>query len=135
MSGWARHRCALSPPLPRGALITYGAPATTADGEQDATAPYERAESLADNAGFPFELARIRLARIRLARGIRVRHAQGPKAARQTRTRAAEAFERLGATPWANRARAELRASRTATRPSSAALRDALGNAPEGSNG
>ncbi|MFF1868191.1 AAA family ATPase [Kitasatospora herbaricolor] len=101
---------------PRLALITYGALAMTTDDEQDATAQYERAESLADNAGFPFELARIRL-----ARGIRVRHAQGPKAARQALTRAAEAFERLGATPWANRARAELRVSGMSTRPSSAA--------------
>ncbi|MFF3595621.1 helix-turn-helix transcriptional regulator [Kitasatospora indigofera] len=101
---------------PRLALITYGALAMTAEDEQDATAQYERAESLADNAGFPFELARIRL-----ARGIRLRHAQGPKAARQALTRAAEAFERLGAIPWANRARAELRVSGMSTRPSSAA--------------
>ncbi|MFC8448195.1 AAA family ATPase [Kitasatospora sp. NPDC057223] len=101
---------------PRLALITYGALAMTADDDQEATALYERAEALADNAGFPFELARIRL-----AHGVRIRHSQGPRAAREALTRAAEAFERLGATAWANRARAEVRVSGLATRPSSAA--------------
>ncbi|GAA2154873.1 LuxR family transcriptional regulator [Kitasatospora kazusensis] len=101
---------------PRLALVTYGALAMTAEHDEEANAMDERVESLAQGVGFPFELARIRL-----ARGVRARQSQGPRAARQALTRAAESFERLGATAWADRARAELRASGMSTRPSSAA--------------
>ncbi|MGW3496308.1 AAA family ATPase [Streptomyces sp. NPDC001020] len=102
---------------PRLALITYGALAITAVEEKEAVEMYERVEAVSAQAGFPFELARIRL-----AHGIRLRHSQGPRAARPVLTRAAEAFERLGASAWAGRARAELRASGLSTRASSAHL-------------
>jgi hypothetical protein len=42
------------------ALITYGTLAMTADQEKEAAEMYERAETLSAEAGFPFELARIR---------------------------------------------------------------------------
>ncbi|WP_333493445.1 helix-turn-helix transcriptional regulator [Kitasatospora cathayae] len=91
---------------PRLGLITYGALAMTAEDEREAAEMFTRAESHPDAAGFPFELARIRL-----AHGIRVRHVQGPAAARPYVVPAAEAFERLGAAGWTERARAELRAT------------------------
>ncbi|WP_141580089.1 LuxR family transcriptional regulator [Actinomadura sp. WMMA1423] len=87
---------------PRLALITYGALAMTASGDEEADGMYARAEA---HPGFPFELARIRL-----ARGVRLRHARGPKDARPVLASAAETFERLGASGWAGRARTELRA-------------------------
>jgi DNA-binding CsgD family transcriptional regulator len=71
-------------------------------------------------ANFPFELAGIQL-----AHGNRLRHTQGPRAARELLTRATESFERLGAATWAERAMAELRASGPAVSgasPSSGAL-------------
>lgn len=102
---------------PRLALITYGALAITAVEDKEAAEMYERVEAVSAQAGFPFELARIRL-----AHGIRLRHSQGPRAARPVLTRSAESFERLGASVWAGRARAELRASGLSTRASSAHL-------------
>ncbi|MFI6739317.1 LuxR C-terminal-related transcriptional regulator [Nonomuraea sp. NPDC050451] len=98
---------------PRLALITYGALAMTAAEEKEAEDMYALAEAHPAAAGFPFELARIRL-----AHGVRLRHTQGPKAARPVLVRAAESFERLGATGWAERAQAELRASGTPARAS-----------------
>ncbi|MFJ3790978.1 AAA family ATPase [Kitasatospora sp. NPDC090091] len=98
---------------PRLALITHGALAMTADSESEAAEMFERAESHPDAARFPFELARIRL-----AHGVQARHAQGRVAARQYLVPAAEAFERLGAAGWAERARAELRATGTPPRSS-----------------
>jgi DNA-binding CsgD family transcriptional regulator len=91
---------------PRLALITYGALAMTAGDEKEAEEMYARAETHPAGAGFPFELARIRL-----AHGIRLRQTQGPKAARPILIRATESFERLGAATWAERAQAELRVS------------------------
>ncbi|MFF0306996.1 LuxR C-terminal-related transcriptional regulator [Streptosporangium sp. NPDC004379] len=91
---------------PRLALITYGALAMTTVDEKEAEDMYGRAEADPAGAGFPFELARIRL-----AHGVRRRHTRGPGAARPLLARAAETFERLGAAGWAGRARAELRAS------------------------
>ncbi|MFJ7909142.1 AAA family ATPase [Kitasatospora sp. NPDC096204] len=98
---------------PRLALITYGALAMTAENEREAAEMFVRAESHPDAARFPFELARIRL-----AHGIRMRHVQGLAAARPYLVPAAEAFERLGAAGWTERARAELRATGTAPRVS-----------------
>lgn len=91
---------------PRLALITYGALAMTAEDEREAAEMFTRAESHPDADRFPFELARIRL-----AHGIRVRHVQGPAAARPYVVPAAEAFEQLGAAGWTERARAELRST------------------------
>ncbi|MBD0694621.1 helix-turn-helix transcriptional regulator [Streptomyces sp. CBMA123] len=97
---------------PRLALVTHGALAMTADGEQEAAEAYALAVDHPAAARFPFELARIRL-----AHGIRVRRTQGATAARQFLAPAADAFERLGATAWAARARAELRVSGVPARP------------------
>ncbi|WP_369141947.1 AAA family ATPase [Streptomyces sp. R44] len=102
---------------PRLALVTYGALAMTTTDPTEADALYERAESHPAGADFPFELARIRL-----ARGIRHRHTRGRAAARRPLTLAAETFERLGATTWTERARAELRATGTPPVTSSAHL-------------
>ncbi|MFF0478869.1 AAA family ATPase [Streptomyces sp. NPDC004284] len=102
---------------PRLALITYGALAMTATDPTEADALYDRAEAHPAGADFPFELARIRL-----ARGTRRRHTHGRKAARRPLTLAAEAFERLGAATWTERARAELRATGSPAFTSSAPL-------------
>ncbi|WP_037855569.1 helix-turn-helix transcriptional regulator [Streptomyces sp. NRRL S-340] len=102
---------------PRLAMITYGALAMTATDETEVAEMYERAETHPATAHFPFEAARIRL-----AHGIRLRHTQGPKAARRLLTTAAETFERLGAATWTERARAELRASGVSARAASAHL-------------
>ncbi|MFF7777766.1 LuxR C-terminal-related transcriptional regulator [Streptomyces tanashiensis] len=91
---------------PRLALLTYGTLAMTATDTTQAESLYERATTHPDADRFPFELARIHL-----AHGIRLRHAQGSTVARPSLTAAAETFERLGATAWAERATAELRAS------------------------
>ncbi|WP_331737675.1 AAA family ATPase [Streptomyces sp. NBC_00019] len=102
---------------PRLALITYGALAMTTTDPAEADQMYQRAETHPAAAHFPYELARIRL-----AHGIRQRHTQGPKAARQFLIQAVEAFERLGASTWTERARAELRATGLATRTTAAQL-------------
>ncbi|WP_263984465.1 LuxR family transcriptional regulator [Streptomyces sp. HPF1205] len=106
---------------PRLALITYGALAMTATDPAEADAMYTRAETHPAAAVFPYEHARIRL-----AHGIRLRHTQGRKAARHSLALAAETFERLGAPGWAERARAELRATGTVTTPASPAHLSAL---------
>lgn len=102
---------------PRLALITYGALAMTAESEGEAAEMFTRAESLPDAERFPFELARIRL-----AHGTRIRHAQGRTAARKHLVLAAETFERLGAAGWAERARAEVGVTGTVARPSMLSL-------------
>ncbi|MGV9937174.1 helix-turn-helix transcriptional regulator [Streptomyces olivaceoviridis] len=102
---------------PRLALTTHGALAMTATDPTEADHHYHHAETHPSALTFPFELARIRL-----AHGIRLRHTQGRKAARLSLTLAAETFERLGAPTWAERARAELRATGAATVASSAHL-------------
>ncbi|WP_030231768.1 helix-turn-helix transcriptional regulator [Streptomyces sp. NRRL S-350] len=102
---------------PRLALVTYGALAMTTADAKSADELFELVETLPDAVRFPFELARIRL-----AHGYRTRLFRGPAAARRPLTLATEAFERLGATAWAERARAELRISGMPTRASSAHL-------------
>ncbi|WP_316520045.1 LuxR family transcriptional regulator [Kitasatospora brasiliensis] len=99
----AAHEAGLPHVSPRLALVTYGALAMTATDPAEAEEWHRRAEDHPAAAASPFELARLRL-----AHGIRLRHTKGGKAARPALTSAAEAFERLGATPWAARARAEL---------------------------
>ncbi|MEV4558161.1 AAA family ATPase [Kitasatospora sp. NPDC049285] len=102
---------------PRLELITCGALAMTAEHEREAAEMFARAVSHPEAARFPFELARIRL-----AHGVRVRHVQGPAAARPHLVAAAEAFERLGAAGWSERARAELRAAGAPPRASTPSL-------------
>ncbi|MDT0448551.1 helix-turn-helix transcriptional regulator [Streptomyces hesseae] len=113
----AAHRAGLPAVSPRLALVTYGALAMTATDPTEADDMFHRAETHPAAAFFPFESARIRL-----AHGIRLRHTQGRKAARRPLTLAAETFERLGTPPWAERARAELRAAGTSTPASTAHL-------------
>jgi DNA-binding CsgD family transcriptional regulator/energy-coupling factor transporter ATP-binding protein EcfA2 len=98
---------------PRLALTTYGALAMTAPDEREARELYTRAETHPAARDFPFETARIRL-----AHGVRLRHTQGPRTSRPLLLRAAETFEALGATAWAERARAEMHASGLTTRTS-----------------
>ncbi|MFD5463689.1 AAA family ATPase [Kitasatospora sp. NPDC127059] len=111
----AARDAALPAVSPRLALLTDGALAITAEDDAEATEAYRRAESHPAATRFPFELARIRL-----ARGSRLRRARGATAARPFLATAADAFERLGAVAWAARARDELRVSgvpsRTPTR-------------------
>lgn len=99
---------------PRLAVLTHGVLSMTAENEKEAVERFTAAESHPVSGRFPFELARIRL-----AHGIRLRHTQGPRAARQLLAQAAETFETLGASAWSRRAHAELRASGVSTRPAS----------------
>jgi DNA-binding CsgD family transcriptional regulator len=67
---------------------------------------FERALVLDDEQPFPFERARTEL-----TYGERLRRAGAPKRAREQLRAALAAFEELGATAWAERARSELAAS------------------------
>ena len=103
-AAWARPRLA-------------GYRAILAEGDE-ATAHFEEALALAEDAR-PFDLARIRL-----LYGEHLRRERRRTAAREHLRAAIEAFERLGAVPWAERARAELRATGETARkrdPSTAA--------------
>jgi DNA-binding NarL/FixJ family response regulator len=98
---------------PRLALLTYGALGMTAADEKEAEKMFALAQAHPAASRFPFEAARIRL-----AQGIRMRHVRGRAEARQPLAAAVEAFERLGAAGWAERARTELRATGAAPRAS-----------------
>jgi DNA-binding CsgD family transcriptional regulator len=101
----AARRLNLDAISPRLGLTIAGAIALVA-ADHDADALYETAIAHPAGAAFPFEHARIRLAHgMWLRRQRRYRQAQSALAA------AAEAFETLGAQPWAARAAAELRAA------------------------
>jgi DNA-binding CsgD family transcriptional regulator len=90
---------------PRLALILAGAAAmAAADG--DHRAMFEQALRVPDADRWPFDLARIQL-----AYGERLRRTQSPSDARIHLSAALDAFERLGAHPWAVRAGNELRAT------------------------
>jgi ATP/maltotriose-dependent transcriptional regulator MalT len=93
---------AISPHLD---FLTAAALAMTADDTAARTA-FERAVTHPAGAEFPFELARVRL-----AQGMWLRRARERAAARTVFEEAVETFDRLGAQPWARRARAELRAA------------------------
>jgi DNA-binding CsgD family transcriptional regulator len=90
---------------PRLALVTAGAEALVASGD-DAIAAFEAAISVPGANGWPFLLARVRL-----AYGERLRRMRSPSEARRQLIMAAEAFDALRAAPWAAKARAELRAT------------------------
>jgi len=91
-SGWAR------------AVVARGR-ALMASDDAMRTA-FERALALCDGVPMPFERARTLL-----AFGERLRRAKQRAEAREPLTAALDAFERLGARPWAERVRAELRAT------------------------
>jgi DNA-binding CsgD family transcriptional regulator len=100
---------------PRFALITAGAAALVAD-DDAADAGFRRALELPGAARFAFEAARVRA-----AYGSWLRRARRYGDAREQLTAARDAFERLGAKPWAARAAAEARAG-TPTAGASASL-------------
>jgi DNA-binding CsgD family transcriptional regulator len=74
--------------------------------DEAAAASFEEALGLHDGLGHPFDLARTEL-----AYGEGLRRARRRGEARVHLRVALEAFQRLGAAPWAERARAELRAT------------------------
>ena len=90
---------------PRLALVAAGAEALVAAPDDMASA-FERALALPGANGWPFLHARIRL-----AYGERLRRLKSRSESRRQLTAAADLFESLGATPWAARARSELRAA------------------------
>ena len=91
---------------PRLALVCAGAAAMVAD-DETAGPLFEKA--LADEVSrrWPFDRARIEL-----AHGEWLRRRRAMTAARAHLDAALEVFDRLGARPWSERARAELRATR-----------------------
>jgi DNA-binding CsgD family transcriptional regulator len=74
--------------------------------DEDVRGAFETALALHDELPMPFEKARTQL-----AFGERLRRAKQRAEARQPLTEALDAFERLGARPWAERTRTELRAT------------------------
>ncbi|MFI7604363.1 ATP-binding protein [Micromonospora sp. NPDC049366] len=89
-----------------GFLMVALAAMVEPDDERALTA-YQRAVSEDGAHRWPFDLARVRL-----AYGERLRRARATSEARGPLIQALRAFEELGAVPWAERARIELRAAR-----------------------
>jgi len=89
----------------RLALITGGSAAIAAEGGQDSDL-FEKAIAVPGASRWPFDLARIQL-----VDGERLRRAKATTQARQHLATALDAFNRLGAWPWAARAGHELRAT------------------------
>jgi DNA-binding CsgD family transcriptional regulator len=101
---------------PRLALVAAGADALVVPGG-DAVSAFETALAIPGASGWPFLLARIRF-----AYGERLRRLKATDEARRQLSIAIEAFDALGAAPWAARARNELRATGLAAEPTSDAL-------------
>jgi DNA-binding CsgD family transcriptional regulator len=109
----AAQRMGIAGISPRTALITAGAAALAAPDHQ-AGPLFEAALSLPEADRWPFEQARIQL-----AYGQWLRRTRDTTRARLHLRAALETLDRLGAEPWAQRARNELRATgiATTTRP------------------
>ena len=90
---------------PRYAFVATAAAALVATEPEDRKL-FEAALAVPGAERWPFELARVHL-----AYGERLRRGKRPSQARSQLTAARDIFERLGAEPWAKRARAELRAT------------------------
>jgi DNA-binding CsgD family transcriptional regulator len=101
----AMHASAMAGLSPRLELVVRACEALTTPGEA-AVAHFEQALALPEPDRWPFDVARVRL-----FLGERLRRLRAPTEARVHLTQALEAFQRLGARPWAARAAAELRAS------------------------
>ncbi len=99
---------------PRLDALTVAVLAMTSP-DEDAGAGYEKALAHAGLDGFPFEQNRIRL-----EYGMWLRRRRRTTAARDALTLAADGFDGLGARPWADRARTELRAAGSAVKRSGA---------------
>ena len=99
---------------PRLALLAGGSAGLAARDDHDALAAFERALAIPGADRWPFDLARVRL-----AYGERLRRARSGRAAGAELAAARDAFQRLGAMPWARRAAAELRATGQAPAPAS----------------
>jgi DNA-binding CsgD family transcriptional regulator len=96
----------------RLALITHGAAGLAASGDDDAITHFELALGKPGVEQSPFDLARVQL-----AYGERLRRAQATATARPLLTTALDTFQRLGAAPWTERTRRELRATGIALDP------------------
>ena len=90
----------------RLALITFGAGAMAAADDDDAITLFEQALAAPGADQWPFDLARVQL-----LFGERLRRARATTRSRQLLTAARDAFQRLGARPWTQRAGNELRAA------------------------
>jgi len=90
----------------RFALVAGGAAAIAAADDDSAIELFERALAVAGADRWAFWMARVQL-----AYGERLRRMRTLTDARVHLTAAIETFERLGARPWASRARSELRAT------------------------
>jgi DNA-binding CsgD family transcriptional regulator len=102
----AMARAELSMISPRIALVTYAAQGLVADDDSWRGA-FEQALAVPQADDWPFEFARVEL-----DFGSRLRRERRPREAREWLCRALSGFEKLGAQPWALRARNELRAAR-----------------------
>jgi len=100
----AARDCQLDRLSPRLRLVVLASAAIT--GPETDTAALERAIAEPDHDRWPFDLARIRL-----TYGSHLRRVKQTSDARRELSEAAEIFRRLGATPWADRADGELRAT------------------------
>jgi DNA-binding CsgD family transcriptional regulator len=97
---------------PRLQMLVLACEALTAP-DARALELFEQALSQVEPGSWPFDTARVRL-----LHGERLRRRRATAQAREELLRAAAAFEELGAAPWAERARAELRATgHTPTEP------------------
>ncbi|WP_217561252.1 AAA family ATPase [Streptomyces sp. GbtcB6] len=96
---------------PRLRMVLLGSAALAAGSGAAAVRGFDRALAVEGAARWPFDHARIRL-----YYGERLRRGKSSAQAREQLAAAAEAFRRLGARPWAERADAELRACRAPAR-------------------
>ncbi|GAA2534713.1 ATP-binding protein [Winogradskya humida] len=101
----AMHRTDLFAVSPRLQLLKAGANAV-ADRGESALSAFEAALATPGAGQWPLDLARLRL-----LYGERLRRARRNASARTQLNEALEIFSRLGATPWADRTRRELRAA------------------------
>ncbi|MFF4902751.1 ATP-binding protein [Streptomyces sp. NPDC001068] len=90
----------------RLALLAGCAEALVADGDAEAARLFARALAVPDAERWPFELARVRL-----AHGEWLRRSRALSESKGPLTAALRAFEELGSSAWAERARKELRAA------------------------
>ena len=90
----------------RFALVANGSAAIAAVADTSAIERFERALAVPGADRWSFVMARVQL-----AYGERLRRMRTVTEARVQLTAAIETFERMGARPWANRARSELRAT------------------------